>query len=183
MFLIIVFAVAAAFTLVAAFFDLRFRKIPNLLTVPAAIAGVVFHTAVWAWRDESSWVSGAFHGAAFSLGGLALGFGVLLVLWLVGGAGGGDVKLMGALGAWLGWKFTLYVLFGSAGAMLVMGFIALTYKSINKGMYRVKEQHFGGRDQALGSTRRKRLIPYGIPVALATCGLLIYVVCVSTGLK
>jgi prepilin signal peptidase PulO-like enzyme (type II secretory pathway) len=37
-----------------------------------------------------------------SLIGLAIGFGILLVGVLRGGAGGGDAKLAGALGAWLG---------------------------------------------------------------------------------
>jgi len=80
--------VVGAFTAVAAVSDLRTRRLPNWLTVPAFAAGLLAHTVV-----------NGFAGLGFALLGFATGFGLLLVLWLIGGGGGGDVKLMGALGA------------------------------------------------------------------------------------
>ena len=79
------------FTIIAMVTDLSTRKLPNWLTVPAFVAAIVFHTFTSGWR-----------GLGLCMGGFAVGFGLLLVLWLIGGGGGGEVKLMGALGAWLG---------------------------------------------------------------------------------
>ena len=76
------FAVAAGIT------DLRWRKIPNWLTYPAIRIAVFLH-----------WMIAGRHAALLSLGGAALGLGVLLPFVLLGGLGGGDWKLVGALGA------------------------------------------------------------------------------------
>ena len=78
------FLVVLAIVGVAVPVDLKTRRIPNGLTVPAFVCGVVFHV-----------IRGGWAGLGFSLGGFATGFGILLVLWLIGGGGGGDVKLMG----------------------------------------------------------------------------------------
>ncbi len=172
---------AAVFTAVGAFFDARYRRFPNWLTAPAAIGGLLFHiiarAALAAWKDESAWL-GAWNGALFSLAGFALGFGFLFVLWLMGGAGGGDVKLMGALGTWLGFTLMLYVILASVGTMLLVGICVLAYRAMNKGVYKVKEQHFG-RDKPPG--KRKRLMPYGIPVALATWGVVAWALVTKWG--
>jgi prepilin peptidase CpaA len=80
-----------ALAVVACLFDVRSRRIPNLLTIPAGIAGVLFHIGSGGW-------SGAGAGAV----GAAVGFGLFFPLFALGGMGAGDVKLMAALGAWLG---------------------------------------------------------------------------------
>ena len=69
-------------------FDIRYRKIPNILTFPAMLAGMAYHT----------FANGAA-GLLFSLGGLATGLAVLFILFLMGAMGAGDAKLMGAIGA------------------------------------------------------------------------------------
>lgn len=76
---------------VAAVSDIRFRAVPNWLTYPAMLLGVGYHTMV----------NGA-EGFFFGAGGLFLGLGLLIVFYLAGGTGAGDVKLMGAVGALLG---------------------------------------------------------------------------------
>jgi len=86
-------ALAASALLVAAAsgWDIGKRIIPNRLTVLAALAGIGYQ--------------GIVHGPAgllWSLSGAATGFGVLLVLYVLKGIGAGDVKLFGALGAWVG---------------------------------------------------------------------------------
>jgi Flp pilus assembly protein protease CpaA len=57
---------------------------------------------------------GASSGLLFALGGFTVGFGILFMLWLVGGSLGGDVKFMGAVGSWLGAWLTFQVLVLSA---------------------------------------------------------------------
>ena len=116
----LVVAIAAlAFTGTATYFDLKFRKIPNGLTVSAFAAGLIFHL-----------VTQGASGLGLAMGGFAAGFLPLLVLWLIGGGGGGDVKLMGALGAWLGAPVTLIVFFGSAIVALVMMISLMVWRSM-----------------------------------------------------
>jgi prepilin peptidase CpaA len=79
--------------LIAAVSDIRFQKIPNLLTYSAMFIGIAYHTAMNGWA-----------GLLFSLEGLGLGIAVLIVFYLWGGMGAGDVKLMGAVGGLLGPK-------------------------------------------------------------------------------
>lgn len=89
------FAVAAA----ACWFDVRTRRIPNRLTFPAAALGLVTATVVHAGP-----------GTVASAMGLLVGLALFFPLFLLKGLGAGDVKLMGALGAWLGTS----VIFGVA---------------------------------------------------------------------
>jgi prepilin peptidase CpaA len=82
---------AAVVSLVACATDLRARRIPNVLTLGAALAALVWHTAV--------------HGSAGTLaaaGGWALGLALFLPFFALRGLGAGDVKLLAAVGAWLG---------------------------------------------------------------------------------
>jgi prepilin peptidase CpaA len=71
--------------------DLRTRRIPQVLTLGGALAGFAFHLA-----------SGGWSGAALSAAGWALGIAIFFAPFALGGLGAGDVKLLGALGAWLG---------------------------------------------------------------------------------
>jgi prepilin peptidase CpaA len=169
----------ALFMLAAAALDLRTRRLPNWLTVPAFAAGLVFHTATGGWA-----------GLGLSLGGFATGFGILLVLWLIGGGGGGDVKLMGALGAWLGPLPILGVFFGSALLAMVGMLLLLVITLSQEGYSRARKQYVvrrtgGGTaaiagvasagDPALAAKRaRARAMPYAVPVALATLLALVW---------
>ena len=87
------FTVAAltAFVIAVAVMDLTTRRIPNRLTVPAAALAFGSHLA-------TAGALGALHSAA----GLAVGLAVFLPMFLAGGSGGGDVKAMAAVGAFLG---------------------------------------------------------------------------------
>lgn len=76
---------------IAAIWDLFYHKIPNRLIFPAAVAAVVYHTVLNGW-------SGFF----FSLEGIGLGIVIFLPFYMLGGMGAGDVKLLGAVGAFVG---------------------------------------------------------------------------------
>lgn len=104
-----------ALTLVAAWTDLRDRKIPNWLTIPAIFAGITLNSYLRGWR-----------GTKTSLEGAGLALLVLLPLVLLRALGAGDWKLMGAVGAFLGPALFPFVLVGSifvAGAMAVVQMI------------------------------------------------------------
>jgi prepilin peptidase CpaA len=94
---VLVAALAAAVT------DLRAFKIHNLLTLPLLVSGLVYHAAV-----------GGKPGLLDSFLGMLFGFGILFLFYLLGGMGGGDVKLMAGVGAWLGAPLTFVVFVASS---------------------------------------------------------------------
>jgi len=81
---------------VAATIDLKLRKIPNWLTFSATAAGLAGSFYLFGWD-----------GALVSAKGWLAGMAVFLLPFLMGGMGGGDVKLMGAIGALKGTWFVL----------------------------------------------------------------------------
>lgn len=109
-------AVLLILVIAAAVLDVRFRRIPNWLTVGGAVVGIALNSAIG--RPEA--------GVAFALEGLALGFGVYLVLYLLHAMGAGDVKLMAAIGAltgpsnWFGIFVVSALVGGIMGTLLVI---------------------------------------------------------------
>jgi len=91
--------------------DLRTRRVPNWLTFGGAAAALAFHV-----------VSGGASGAAHSALGWATGTALLIAPFALGGLGAGDVKLVAALGAWLGPgdTFWLAMYTGIAGAAMAV---------------------------------------------------------------
>jgi prepilin peptidase CpaA len=91
--------------------DLRSARIPNWLTLSAVAAGLAYH----AFAPTSAGASAA---------GLGLLAGVLVFFpfFALGALGAGDVKLMAAIGSWLGWLPVVYVaLYGAiAGGVLAI---------------------------------------------------------------
>ena len=79
--------------IVAAIIDLWIQKIPNILTVPTMVAGLAYHSLANGWS-----------GFIFSSEGLAIGIGIFIIPYMMGGMGAGDAKLMGAVGAMIGPK-------------------------------------------------------------------------------
>jgi prepilin peptidase CpaA len=71
--------------------DLRTLRIPNLLTGPAIVIGLALNAWLLGWE-----------GARLSLTGFGLAVLLLFVPFALGGIGGGDVKMMGAVGSLLG---------------------------------------------------------------------------------
>jgi prepilin peptidase CpaA len=157
--------VAAAFTAAAAIWDLRTRRIPNTLTLPVFFAGWVFQAVDRGWA-----------GLGDAGLGFLLGFGILFVLWIVGGGGGGDVKLMGALSVWLGFRLTLLVMVASTLLVLMITFGIVIWSFLNRGLMRSRQKYLAtGKDkqaaavpETLEQKRERRLLPYAVPVALAT---------------
>jgi len=96
--------------------DLSRRRISNWTSGGALAAGLILHFAQKGWL-------GLWH----SLLGAGLGFGVFLIFYLLGGMGGGDVKLMAGFGALLGdGKIVPAALLAAiTGGLMAMGFLAI----------------------------------------------------------
>src|SRR5246500_4557164 len=95
----LIWGLVLCLTLCAAVVDWRTRRIPNWLTVPGLMLGIVAHTLISRWP-----------GARLSIEGAGLALGLLLPFVLLRALGAGDWKLMGAVGAFLGWQMMLVVL-------------------------------------------------------------------------
>jgi len=154
--------------LLAMYSDLRWRKIPNCLTLPAIALGFVFN-----------FLGNSWNGLIFSFLGLLVGMGLLMLIYLLGGMGGGDVKFMGALGAILGSYSVLNVFLY---ATLVGGSIAVVVAIANKRLidtfkrlWLLLKCVFLFRAPSTGAVLFKQSlqIPYGVAIG---AGAFIYLV-------
>jgi prepilin peptidase CpaA len=99
--------------------DLSRRQISNWIPCSAFAGGVILQTVQHGWRGSGSALLGALAGA-----------GVFLVFYLLGGMGGGDVKLMAGFGALLGVKQLLQAALWTAGCGGVMALAVIAIRTI-----------------------------------------------------
>lgn len=97
---------------IACISDLRTRRIPNALTFTAAAAALGFHL-----------ITGGLNAAGWSLAGCVIGVLLFLPMFALRGMGAGDVKLLAAIGAWLGPSQVAYVALAAsiAGGVVAIG--------------------------------------------------------------
>jgi leader peptidase (prepilin peptidase)/N-methyltransferase len=102
------------------FIDLEHQVIPDIISIPGIITGFILSL----FFNHVTWMS--------SLAGIITGGGILLLVALVfeavmkkEGMGGGDVKLLAMIGAWLGWKAVPFVILASSLTGSVLGIVAL----------------------------------------------------------
>ncbi len=108
--------------------DLRTRRIPNTLTFGAALAGLLYQS-----------VSGGVDGLGHAALGWLVGAVIFIVPFALGGLGGGDVKLLAALGAWLGPEDVLWLSLyaGVAGGVMAL-VVAAIYGYLGTAIQNVK---------------------------------------------
>ena len=155
-------ASVAGFTLAAAVIDFRTKKIPNWLTVPSAIAALLFHL-----------VTGGGTGLLLALAGFAVGFALLILPWILGGGGMGDVKLLAALGTWLGPLMILPAFGLGAVCALMMGVMLMASSTFTSGISATQRRFLnnGGAATATAGTaprKYKRVLPFAVPIAAGT---------------
>ena len=121
-------AIVIGIGLAACVTDLRSRRIPNILTFGAALAAFAYGA-----------VTGGLSGLGSALLGWLIGAAVFFVPFALGGLGGGDVKLLGALGAWLGPVGAIWVglYTGIAGGVMAIA-VALASGYFKRAMSNVK---------------------------------------------
>lgn len=112
--------VFAAALVVVIVIDIRLQIIPDLISLPGIILGVIVSLfgGVVSWQSS---LIGLFAGGGV-LYGLALGYALLRK---VEGMGGGDIKLLAMIGAWLGWQSLPFVILVSSLSGSLVGIIAM----------------------------------------------------------
>jgi prepilin peptidase CpaA len=166
-------AILLTLVLGAAVYDVRYRRIPNWLTVGGVLAGLLMNTFIGRVDLSPGWPA-----LRFSLAGFALAFGGYLVLYALRAMGAGDVKLMAAVGAMVGWQdwfgiFLITAVIGGAMALiLVIAKKRFTKTFFNVGVilnemksgrpaYLAKEELDVKNPKALG-------LPHGAVIAVGT---------------
>jgi len=155
----------------AAVIDIRTRRIPNVLTFGAAGVALLYH----------AWTSG-LNGVGQSVAGWGVGIALFLPMFLLRGMGGGDVKLLGAVGAWLGpagalWSGFYSVMAGGVLALVVgawHGYLGKAFRNlwVLLGFWRV-----AGVQQLPGLTlddARGPRLAYGVAIAAGTAVVVLF---------
>lgn len=149
--------------------DIRTRRIPN----PISLGGIVVGVACWAWL--SGWAGVAHAGL-----GMLVGFSLFLPFYLARGMGAGDVKLMAAVGAFLGPGHAFF----AALAVAIVGGVLAAIAAWRDG--RLAEALRGSlavlfraaSAKTLENSSQSESIPYGLAIAL---GVLLYLVLMNYG--
>ena len=153
--------------------DWRIRKIPNWLTVPALLVGILLSAALGRWP-----------GARASLEGAGISLGVLLPFVFMRGLGAGDWKLMGALGAYLGPQRTIVVLLGTVLIAGIMSMVEVIRQGkVRETFYNLLVVFVAYSTFHVNNARAITLdnpgllkIPFGVAAALST-GLFFVIIC------
>jgi len=120
-------AAALAVALAACVTDLRTRRIPNGLTFGAALVAFVFYLG-----------TDGLSGLGWSAAGWVTGLAVFLPFFLLGGMGAGDVKLVAALGAWLGPGRVVWVaLYGGIAGGVLAVLVAVLHGYLRQALWNV----------------------------------------------
>ena len=163
---------------VATVTDVRYLKVFNWLTLPLLLAGLIFHGI------DSSWV-----GLGEAVFNVIVVFAVLMVPYVLGAIGAGDLKLVAALGAWLGTSTTFTI---AAIGMFATGIYSLAllarqrrladaWWTFKLSMVRLTmvARCMGNEgetvhEMAATPEGRARLIPFSVMIALGTFTIIIW---------
>lgn len=165
------------FLAAAAYYDLKQNKIPNRITFPMIVWGIISMSMI-----------GGMKGLQTSLFGFLLGFVIFFVPFTFHAMGGGDVKLMAGIGAMLGWQMIISVILYAAICGGIVVLIMAIYQKrllavllsafgvllnpILKWIYR-KTNHkvmfqLSQQISSFSVEKEKKYIPYGVAIALGT---------------
>ena len=161
----------SAILILAAWIDGKELKVPNWITFPMVLSGLVYSTV-------------AGDGFVAGILGMCCGLACLLPLYSVGGMGAGDVKLMAGIGAWVGWQVTFYSFSVSVVVGAIMAVLMVAYRGTWKKHYAnflqiLSEWTIIRNPYELSEIAAERkptmfLLPYGIPICIGTIGYFMY---------
>lgn len=152
-------AVFTLLLLLAAFGDVRTRRIPNRLVVATALTGILYSVIT----------AGPLWGTLRGMEGFFTGLAFWLPFYVLGWLGAGDVKLVAAAGAWLGPR---EVVEGSLIAALLGAILALLWMVRSRGLKRAAETLGIAATlpsvltETPSSVDRIKSLPYSVPIAV-----------------
>ena len=150
---------------VATVTDIRSRKIPNWLVFPFLLAGLVVPVWLHGWQ-----------GLTQSLEGLGLAVLIYGILFWLGGMGMGDVKLMAAIGAWIGPSqlVTAMVLIAITGGVMAVGwaiaggFVGELLDGTGSLLAGFKGRGLTPNPEFVLANPKRRKLPYAPAIAIGT---------------
>ena len=153
----------APLSAVVIYYDLRYRRIPNVVVLSALVAGIAINTTF-----------GGVQGGLTSVFGFGLAFFPMLLLHIFGAMGAGDVKLFGAVGAVLGvglvpTTLILVVMLGGVLAIYSMVRSGTVFATLH-GVLRIWVGLLPGWEMprfAMPPDRR-HTIPYGVAIMMGS---------------
>lgn len=143
--------------------DLKYRKIYNKVLIPALIFGLFFNVFNY-----------GFIGLVKSFQGFFLGLGFLILPFICGGIGAGDVKLLATIGAIKGSLFVFYSFIGMGIAGGVISFGILIYQGRLLNVLNNLINGFGVlfttrfKVVSFAADNSKNMFPYGVAIAIGT---------------
>jgi prepilin peptidase CpaA len=160
--------VLLALVLGAAVYDVRYRRIPNWLTMLGVLAGLGLNTFLY-----QGWP-----GLRLALLGLVMGFGVYFVLYALRAMGAGDVKLMAAIGAMVGWQdwfgiFIITAIIGGFAALVLVVFRGRLKRTLFNVSFILSEMKSGrpayvGKEELDVRSPKALGLPHGAVIAVGT---------------
>lgn len=165
----LLFTVTLVFLGVAIATDLRTRRIPNVVTGPAILAGL----------GLNAWISG-WDGLTASVLGCLAATAILICPFALGGVGGGDVKMMAAVGALLGPRLAFYSLvlglvLGGVVAVVQLARRARLHEKL-AAMYRMAVNAVLARSmeplRLSSSDPNAVVLPYSLPLGVGTAAVI-----------
>ena len=154
---------------VAAVIDGWKLKVPNWITFPMILTGWVY-----------SFASGGWTGLGWSLLATFFGLALLYGIYMVGGMGAGDVKLLAGIGAWVHAEHTWNIFAATAivGGIMALCMVAYTgawrkhyaqFRMLISEFVEVRDPE-ALFQRAAERKPRMFLLPYGIPMTVAALG-------------
>ncbi len=152
-------AIAITWAAVAAFWDLRSKRIPNWLTFPAIALGIILNTAL-------SGAAGLWAGIL----GAVVGTALLIVPFAMGGMGAGDVKMLAAVGAIGGPQMVFHsFIYGAiAGGLIAAALLAGRFYLFSGRAVPGAGGAAGEAGKARVRARARETFPYGVAIFAGT---------------
>ncbi|HKQ73910.1 MAG TPA: prepilin peptidase [Blastocatellia bacterium] len=145
------------------YYDVRYRRIPNLVVLVTLTCGMATNAAINGWR-----------GVLSSLAGCLLGFGLMLIPHIFGALGAGDVKLFASVGAVIGAPlvlptFVVVLITGGATAVLTSLRAGKLLETARRVSYILGSLLIGQPAPRLPiPDDRKQTIPYGVAITFGS---------------